>query len=153
MTPLFGSEADMSALAKRLILSLVLLTPLSQLAQRSTASTVDIGGVNIPWRAKPEAVIALLNKNDRYEIAPLEERTWKIGSKIPKTKACVYVSDKESERRAFTLHYDKKNRLVMVEKNWTPTQDGAVDFATALYSLVAHRQWGKCMLITDTRSG
>jgi hypothetical protein len=139
----------MSALAKRLLLSAVLLTPLTQFAQRSAASTVDIGGVDIPWRAKPEAVIALLNKNDRYEIAPVEERTWKVGSKIPKTKACVYVSDKESERRAFTLHFDKKNRLVMVERNWTPAQDSAVDFAAALYSLVAHRKWGQCMLIPE----
>jgi hypothetical protein len=139
----------MSALAKRLLLSAVLLTPLPQFAQRSLAPTVDIGGVDIPWRARPEAVVALLNKNDRYEIAPVEERTWKVGSKIPKTKACLYVSDKRSERNAYTLHFDKKNHLVMVERNWTPAQDSAVDFATALYSLVAHRKWGNCMLIPE----
>ena len=139
----------MSALVKRLVLSLVLLTPLSQFAQRSSASTVDIGGVDIAWWTKPEAVVALLNKYDRYEIAPVEERTWKLGGKIPKAKACVYVGDKESERHAYTLHFDKKNRLVMVERNWTPAQDSAVDFATALYSLVAHRKWGNCMLIPE----
>ena len=139
----------MSALAKRLVLSLVLLTPLPQFAQRSTASTVDIGGVNMPWRAKPEAVVALLAKNDRYEIVPAEERTWKVGGKIPKTKACVYVSDKGSNRHAYTLHFDKKNHLVMIERSWTPAQDTAVDFATALHSLVAHRKWGTCMLITE----
>jgi hypothetical protein len=139
----------MSALAKRLLLSLVLLTPLSQFAQRSTASTVDVGGVDISWRAKPEAVVALLNKNGRYEITPVEERTWKVGSKIPKAKAYVYVNDRGSDRHAYTLHFDKRNRLVMVEKNWTPAQDSAVDFANALYSLVAHRQWGKCTLIPE----
>jgi hypothetical protein len=139
----------MSALAKLLLLSAVLLTPLPQFAQRSLASTVEIGGVDIPWRARPEAVVALLNKNDRYEIAPVEERTWIVGSKIPKTKACVYISDKGSERNAFTLHFDKKNRLVTVEKNWTPAQGSAVDFAAALYSLVAHRKWGNCMLIPE----
>ena len=137
----------MSALVKRLLLSVVLLTPLSQFAQRSLAPTVEIGGENIPWRTRPEAVVALLNKNAHYEIAPVEERTWKVGSKIPKTKACLYVSDKRSERNAYTLHFDKKNRLVMIERNWTPAQDGAVDFAAALYSLVAHRKWGNCMLI------
>jgi len=145
---LFHSEADMSALAKRLLLSAVLLTPLSQFAQRSLAPTVDIGGVDIPWRARPEAVVALL-KNDRYDIASVQERSWKVGSKIPKTKACVYVSDKGSERNAFTLHFNKKNHLVMVERNWTPAQDSAVDFAAALYSLVAHRKWGYCMLIPE----
>jgi hypothetical protein len=147
--PHFCSEANIPALAKRLLLTVVLLTPLSQFAQRSTAATVDIGGVAVPWRARPEAVVALLNKNDRYEIAPVEERTWKVGSKIPKAKACVYVNDRGSDRHAYTLHFDKKNHLVMVEKSWTPAQDGAVDFATALYSLVAHRKWGACMLIPE----
>ena len=147
--PHFCSEANMSALAKRLLLSVVLLTPLSQFAQRSTASTIEIGGVDVSWWAKPEAVIALLNKYDRYEIAPVEERTWKLGGKIPKAKACVYVSDKGSELHAYTLRFDKKNRLVMVERNWTPAQGSAVDFATALYSLVAHRKWGNCMLIPE----
>jgi hypothetical protein len=61
----------MSALAKRLLFAVVLLAPLSQFAQRSSVSTVDIGGVNIPWRSQPEAVVALLNKYDRYEIAPV----------------------------------------------------------------------------------
>jgi hypothetical protein len=139
----------MSALAKHLLLSAVLLTPLTQFAQRPTASTVDIGGIGIPWRAKPEAVVALLSKHDRYAIVPAEERTWKVGSKIPKAKACVYVSDKGSDHHAYTLHFDRKNRLVMVEKSWTPAQDGAVNFATALYSLVAHRKWGNCMLIPE----
>jgi hypothetical protein len=139
----------MSALAKRLLLSAVLLTPLTQFAQRSTASMVDIGGVDIPWRAKPEAVVALLDKSDRYEIAPVEERTWKIGSKIPKAKACVYVREKGMDRHAYTLHFDKKNHLVMVERSWTPAQDSAVDFATALHSLVAHRKWGTCVLIPE----
>jgi hypothetical protein len=138
----------MSALAKRLLLSAVLLTPLSQFAQRSLAPTVEIGGVDIAWWTRPEAVVALL-KNDRYDIAPVEERTWKLGSKIPKTKACVYVTDKGSERNAFTLHFDKKNHLVMVERNWTPAQDSAVDFAAALYSLVSHRKWGNCILIPE----
>jgi hypothetical protein len=138
----------MSALAKCLFLAGVLLTPLLQFAQRSLAPTVEIGGVDIPWRARPEAVVALL-KNDRYDIAPVQERSWKVGSKIPKTKACVYISDKGSERNAFTLHFDKKNRLVTVEKNWTPAQGSAVDFAAALYSLVAHRKWGYCMLIPE----
>jgi len=139
----------MSALAKRLLLSAVLLTPLSQFAQRSTASTIDIGGVDIAWWTRPEVVVALLNKNDRYEIAPVEERTWKLGGNIPKSKACLYVSDKRSERNAFTLYFDKKNHLVKVERNWTPAQDGAVDFAAALYSLVAYRKWGYCMLIPE----
>jgi hypothetical protein len=139
----------MSAMAKRLLYSLVLLTPLSQFAQRFTGSTVDIGGVDIPWRVKPEAVVALLNENNRYEIVPAEERTWKVGGKVPRAKACVYVSDKGSEHHDYTLHFNKKNRLVMVEKRWTPTQGSAVDFATALYSLVAHRQWGTCTLTPE----
>jgi hypothetical protein len=146
---LFHSEANMSALVKRLVISLVLLTPLSQFAQRSTASTIDIGGVDIAWWTRPEAVVTLLNEYDRYEIAPVEERTWKLGGNIPKSKACIYVGDKESERHAYTLHFDKKNRLVTVEKNWTPAQGSAVDFAAALYSLVAHRKWGYCMLIPE----
>jgi hypothetical protein len=65
----------MSALAKCLLLSAVLLTPLTQFAQPSPASTVDIGGVDVPWRAKPQAVVALLSKNDRYAIVPAEERS------------------------------------------------------------------------------
>ncbi len=133
----------MSRLAKFFLFLFLLTTTFPQFAQQPMASTIDIGGTDVKWGIKPEAAVAILRTNDRYSLIAGQENSQTVE---------WTVIDKALAHVAFTLHFDRQRGLVAIDKSWTPAQDRAIDFATALYDLISARKWGNCLLVPEHTS-
>ena len=108
----------------------------------AAANSIEIGGAPLELGAARGSALSTMRERIHYLTTKMPDGRW-------------VVSDPSAQRAVAILSFDSNDRLVEVEKNWTPATQSSAELAGALFQIVEQAQsatGSACRLTATQRS-
>jgi hypothetical protein len=105
-------------------------------AQNKAAPTIRVANTELSWTMPKQVVLDTLKKNVNNLLVPERKDD----------NSVWWVFDRQANQASARLRFDKQDKLLWVERSWTPTTDRADDFVKVLYNLVSQHGFADCQI-------